>query len=65
MTTGCVSITLVQDNLVERTETMLVRMISTTPQLIMTNSQADFLTVSIEDSDSEPKPLCFQDNYNL
>lgn len=54
MAAGCVSITLAQDNLVEETETLLVRITSTNPQLIRTNQQADFLTVSIEDSDSKP-----------
>ena len=51
-TTGCVSITLIQDNLVEMTEAMLVRMSSTNLELITTNS-LDILTVIIEDSDSE------------
>ena len=52
MTTQCVSIILVQDNLVESKETMLVRMISTDSKLITTTSP-DILTVIIDDSDSK------------
>ena len=52
MITGCTSIILIQDNLVESTEAMLVRMSSTNPELITTSSP-DILTVIIEDSDSK------------
>ena len=51
-TTQCVSIILVQDNLVESRETVLVRMTSTDSKLITTTSP-DILTVIIDDSDSK------------
>ena len=51
MTNGCVSIDLIQDNMVENTETMLVRL--TESNGLATNPQADLFTVSIEDSDSK------------
>jgi hypothetical protein len=52
MTTGCVSIILIQDDLVEDTEAVLVRISSTNLELITTNTP-DILTVIIEDSDSK------------
>lgn len=51
-TTQCVSIILVQDNLVESRETVLVRMTSIDSKLITTTSP-DILTVIIDDSDSK------------
>ena len=53
-TSGCISITLIQDGLVESTEAMLVRITAVSPQFI-TTIEPDILTVIIEDSDSELK----------
>ena len=54
ITSRCVPIRLVQDNLVEGNvpETMLVR-IFVTDQLIQTDEQSDIVTIMIEDSDSK------------
>lgn len=53
-TSRCISITLIQDGLVESTEAMLVRITAVSSQFI-TTIEPDILTVIIEDSDSELK----------
>ena len=53
ITMGCVTFDLIEDNLVESTESLLVRIVSTNGTLIGTNAMADIITVSIEDSDSK------------